>query len=230
MLSIKKDKVKNVKFQYVKNLDIRPVVTLEFRHKKNNFFTYSHSFMKNQLLKDFNMRAERRLRKLFKKIRRIQRIKDPRLEPLEKILISRIGSYRFKDIPENSFLLGQYSGGFVPGYSDKNSKRQKIKHVCEQLAELQASVLLNYFNERLESLYVRDRKIWFSTKKILKVAKVFNILKTYKKFKARNKPNTYFKLLYPRNKFKYSKKFSRIAFFDYLYYKNYKHVKEDQYL
>jgi hypothetical protein len=225
MLSIKQNKVKNAKFQYVKNRDKRPVITLEFRHKKNNFFTYSLSFLKDQVLKEQNLRTEKRLRRLRRKIRKVQRLKDPRLEAIEKILISNIASFKFVKIPENSNLIAQYSAGCISGYGDKNSKRQKIKHVSEQLAERQASVLLNYFNERMPSLYLKNRRLYFSTKKIVKIAKMFNILQTYKKFKARNKPNTYFKLLYPRKKFKYSKKLSRMAFFDYIYYKNYRHVK-----
>lgn len=186
--------------------------------------------MKDQKIYSFNKRTKNRLINLYETIIKVRKSKDPRFKGIEKVLRSRIGSYRFKRLPENSNLIAQYSGGCIAGYNDKNSKRQKIKHVAEQLAELQASVLLNYFNMRLVSLYVKNRGMYFSTKKIVKIAATFNLLKTYKKFKARNRPNTYFKLLYPRKKFKYSKKLARMAFFDYMYYKNYKHVKQDKYL
>lgn len=186
--------------------------------------------MQDEEIHAYNRRTQSNLDTLHRRIHFLKYAKDPRLIGLREVLKSRIGSYRFKRLPENSNLLAQYSAGCIPGYSDKNSKRQKIKHVAEQLAELQASVLLNYFDERLEELYLRNRGIYFSTKKIVKVARVFNLLKTFKYFKTKNKPNTYFKLLYPRKKLKYSRKFRRVVFFDYMYYNNYKNVKHDQYL
>lgn len=230
MLFTEKNKAKSAKFRFAKMIPKRPILTLEFRHKKNNFFTYSHSFMQDEEIHSYNRLTQQRIDDLHRQILLLRNETDPLLVDLRKVLKSRIGSYRFKRLPENSNLLAQYSAGFIPGYSDKNSKRQKIKHVTEQLAELQASVLLNYINERLEESFLRNRRIYFTTKKIVKVARVFNLVSTYKLFKARNKPNTYFKLLYPRRKLKYSKKFGREVFFDYMYFNNYKHVKHDQYL
>lgn len=207
------------------------MLTLEFRHKKNNFFTYSHSFMKDEEIDFYNRRTQYNIDRLRERLEKLRHARHPKLVTLRRVLKSRVGSYRLKTLPENSNLLAQFSGGFIPGYSDKNSKRQKIKHVAEQLAELQASVLLNYFDERLEEFYQKNREMYFSTKKILKVARVFNLLNTFKKFKSRNNINTYFKLLYPRKKFKRStRKFRRTAFFDFIYYKNYRYVKHDKFL
>lgn len=94
-----------------------------------------------------------------------------------KPIVKFFASIEFKHCKSNFYvyvrsrrkLISQLSCGNVIGYSKKSSKRQKIKHVSEQLAELSAAKTNTFFHRR-------------KRKKMLK----FDLHLVYKKLGLRN--------------------------------------------
>jgi len=86
----------------------------------------------------------------------IQVVKNkPKLRSFASIEFKHRKSNFYTYVRSRKKLISQLSCGNIIGYNKKSSKRQKIKHVSEQLAEVSAAKFNTFFHRRKRRRFLR---------------------------------------------------------------------------